>query len=285
MKIFDHTFLFYVVLYCLPNFICYTHCLNTIQNTNKLDHTLAIIKDKDPLEEAEISEAYNIHSFEDEIKNKELLDTGSKNDIVFSHKLSGCDTLRDDIIEVAVDPIDILKTQEFICGVTPNELRLYFKDRNNKSSNTLKKGKLFSRFSLNAIVTPLETIKSSRECFRLFYKSEPLVFCGKDAKARDLWMTSILKAKFCHYAHTNLNPAHKPETGTLPQSLPKFSTKAERLKSRLLDKINDDVELPLHDNKITNVDIKNILTGEPQIFLNGDEVIQNDTKTKTGQTS
>lgn len=263
----------------------HTYCLNTIQNANKLDHKLTTLKEKNPLEEAQISEVYSLHNFEDEIKNRELLDTGSKNGIVFSHKSTGCDTLREDLIEVAIDPIDILKTQEFIFSITPNELRLYFKDYNSKTPNVWKKGKLFSRFSLNAIVTPFETIKSSRECFRLFYKGESLVFCGKDTKTRDLWMTSLLKAKFCHYAHTALNPAHKSESVTLPKPLPNFSTKAERLRNRLLDNVHDNIELPQHENNITNVDIKNILTGEPQIFLNGDEVFQDAAKSKTGQAS
>ncbi|UKJ89745.1 hypothetical protein MACJ_002999 [Theileria orientalis] len=213
--------------------------------------------------ESEIVQSNNFHNIDDEIRNKDILDTGNTNEITFNRNKGGCDVLRDDFIEVAVDPHDILKTQTFVYSITPAELRLYFKDRNSKNSTVPKKGKLFARFSFNAIVTPFETISSSRECLRMFYKNAPIIFCGSDTKSRDSFMVSLIKAKFCHVANTALSPAHKTsERGKTAEKLPLYSTKIKRLKNILSGK--EDVGINPHENKITNIDIKNLISGRPQ---------------------
>eukprot|EP00375_Theileria_parva_P001460 XP_764132.1 hypothetical protein [Theileria parva strain Muguga] len=191
----------------------------------------------------------NFHNIDDEIRNKQILDTGEKNDISFNHNSGGCNVLKDDYIEVALDPHDILKTQELIYSITPSELRLYFKDRNSKKEHTNppKKGKLFARFSFNTIVTPFETIASSRECFA--------------------FMVSLLKSKFCYVAHTALSPSHNTSKfGKKEGKLPQFSNKQKRLEN-LLKGDSDDVGIEEHENSTTNIDIKNIQSGKPQMFL------------------
>uniref|UniRef100_A0A3B0MZV0 Uncharacterized protein n=1 Tax=Theileria annulata TaxID=5874 RepID=A0A3B0MZV0_THEAN len=240
-----------------------------------------------------LAQSNNIHNIDDEIRNKEILDTGEKNEISFNHNSGGCNVLKDDYIEVALDPHDILKTQELIYSITPSELRLYFKDRNSKKEHTNppKKGKLFARFSFNTIVTPFETISSSRECFTLFYNKSPIIFCGSDTKNRELvfyfyifssFMVSLLKAKFCFVAHTALGPSHNTSKfGKKEAELPEFSNKKKRLENLFKD--SSDVGINEHENDTTNIDIKNIQSGKPQIFLNGEEVNGDDSEAKPGQ--
>ncbi|GBE61881.1 hypothetical protein, conserved [Babesia ovata] len=226
------------------------------------------------VEEAEIGQSQGVHSLDDEIRNHEMLDLGRQEDFYLPKNGGGCDVLLDDVIYVALEPRDMLKTQQFVGSITPSELRLYIPDRKKTNADAKKLGKLFARFSLGAIVTPLETLRSSRDCFRMFYKSDPILFCARDTSHRDFWMHALLKAKFCHTAHTVLGKGAAPEVAAGPAELPDLSTKAQRLYDLLHPKSStEEAAVAAHrDSKITNIDITNINSGEPQIYLNGEEV-------------
>ncbi|KAK2198440.1 hypothetical protein BdWA1_001455 [Babesia duncani] len=221
-----------------------------------------------------LDESQAIHNLDDEIRNRDLLHIEEKDNLTFNHKGTGCDVLVDDLIEVAVNPHDILKTQELIGSITPTEFRLYFKG-SSKNDKELVKGRLFARFSFAAIVTPLETLRSSRDCFRMYYKT-PVLFCCGDTNRRDFWMTSIIKAKFCHFAHTSLSKGHMQSTGAVAKKLPQFSNKRERLEQLLKDKTKGDgiSREPKANENITNIDIKHIETGRPDLYFNGELVPQ-----------
>ncbi|GFE54418.1 hypothetical protein BaOVIS_018220 [Babesia ovis] len=233
------------------------------------------------LADAEINTSQGVRSLDDEIRNHEILDLGRQEDFFLSNRGNGCDVLVEDVIDVALEPRDMLKTQQFVGSITPNELRLYLKERSKDPGQPTKPGKLFARFSLGAIVTPLETVSSSRDCFRMFYKKEPILFCAKDTNHRDFWMHTIVKAKFCHTAHTVLSKASLPAEGAAPAKLPDLTTKPQRLHDLLHPKSvsGEAVVGPHNDNKITNIDIKNVDSGEPEIYLNG-EAVKSDTVPK-----
>ncbi|EDO06044.2 putative integral membrane protein [Babesia bovis T2Bo] len=229
-------------------------------------------------EETEIDQSQGVRSLDDEIANHEILDLGRQEDFFLANKGKKCDVLMEDVIDVALEPRDMLKTQQFIGSITPAELRLYLPDRLKSGE---KPGKLFARFSLGAIVTPLETVNSSRDCFRMFYKKQPILFCAKDTNHRNFWMHTIVKAKFCHTAHAVLSKASTPDEHAEPAKLPDLSTKQKRLKDLLYPKSvsEDAIVAPHHDNNITNIDIKGVGSGEPEIYLNG-EVVEKQNKNK-----
>ncbi|KAK1934062.1 hypothetical protein X943_002912 [Babesia divergens] len=252
------------------------HAISRTNNTSTLGSTAAAPKESDVLqvEDAEINEADAVHSLDDEIRNHEILDLGRTDDFYLANHGSKCDVLMDDLIDVALEPRDMLKTQQFVGSITPTELRLYFKEHAKGTAKGYKMGKLFARFSFGAIVTPLETIRSSRDCFRMFYKREPIIFCADNTNHRDFWMHAILKAKFCHTAHTVLSKSATPEKGSGPAELPDLSNKAQRLADLLHPKsVSGEAAVGAHhENKITNIDIKNIGMGNPEIYLDGEEI-------------
>lgn len=81
------------------------------------------------------------------------------------------------------------------------------------------------------------------------------------------WMHAILKAKFCHTAHTVLSKSATPEKGSGPAELPDLSNKAQRLADLLHPKsVSGEAAVGAHhENKITNIDIKNIGMGNPEV--------------------
>ncbi|KAK1442520.1 hypothetical protein BgAZ_300380 [Babesia gibsoni] len=245
-------------------------------NSSPLGSAATVPKESDiaHIEDEEINESEAIHNLDDEVRNHEILDLGRSEDFYLANHGSKCDVLMDDLIDVALEPRDMLKTQQFVGSITPAELRLYFKQRANGTEKGYKMGKLFARFSLSSIVTPLETVRSSRDCFRLFYKREPVLFCAEDTNHRDYWMHAILKAKFCHTAHTTLSKAAAPEKGLGSAELPDLSNKSQRLADLLNPKKGKgNVGVGKgNESNITNIDIKSVGTGEPQIFLDGEEV-------------
>eukprot|EP00371_Babesia_bovis_P000965 XP_001609612.1 hypothetical protein [Babesia bovis T2Bo] len=190
-------------------------------------------------EETEIDQSQGVRSLDDEIANHEILDLGRQEDFFLANKGKKCDVLMEDVIDVALEPRDMLKTQQFIGSITPAELRLYLPDRLKSGE---KPGKLFARFSLGAIVTPLETVNSSRDL---------------------------------------LSKASTPDEHAEPAKLPDLSTKQKRLKDLLYPKSvsEDAIVAPHHDNNITNIDIKGVGSGEPEIYLNG-EVVEKQNKNK-----
>ncbi|GIX65310.1 molybdopterin molybdotransferase MoeA [Babesia caballi] len=87
-------------------------------------------------------------------------------------------------------------------------------------------------------------------------------------------MHALLKAKFCHTAHTVFSKGSAPAEGAGSAKLPDLSTKAQRLYD-LLHPQNVSGEASVgahHASDVTNIDIKNIDAGDPQIYLNGEEV-------------
>lgn len=81
-------------------------------------------------------------------------------------------------------------------------------------------------------------------------------------------MVSLLKSKFCYVAHTALSPSHNTSKfGKKEGKLPQFSNKQKRLEN-LLKGDSDDVGIEEHENSTTNIDIKNIQSGKPQVKIN-----------------
>ncbi|GIX65311.1 universal stress protein [Babesia caballi] len=140
--------------------------LNRSNTSSTLGSTAAVPKEADLIqaEEAEIGQSQGVRSLDDEIRNHDLLDLGRQDDFYLANNSGKCDVLLDDLIDVALEPRDMLRTQQFVGSITPVELRLYFPERAKDTEKGYKLGKLFARFSLGAVVTPLEIVHSSRDC-------------------------------------------------------------------------------------------------------------------------
>ncbi|SJK86070.1 conserved Plasmodium protein, unknown function [Babesia microti strain RI] len=223
--------------------------------------------------ENNLIDTYRVNSLSDELRNSDFLDSGEfRIRPLTLHKTTGCNAQMRGDLEAAIETLDMMRTQTFLAELSNSSFTLSYKGN---------KDKLFGKFYLPKIHTPLETIVSSRTCWRLKYNENPLILCAKNTNQRDAWMSAIIKAIYCNAAGKSIGNDNAAKDATNKNELDKF----ELPKHSIVDKIKHKVatvheNIPTHDSGLTEIDIKNLLSGSPLITVDGEEFPQTDHLTK-----